>query len=272
MYTGGTVSRRGCLLACLLALIGCQTHEQPPALPPAHLPYWRVAQPASRAVGCASLDAWVSKSGKSGLGLTVQLRPREQGCAAELSAATLIVAGQRISATAIGTGEYRYLPFLFDNDVAWRAGVRDATVELVLHTGGPAATTTVALQQVGLQPHHGVLEFHQTRAGCARVDGELLDLNRGAVVLRLGFEAVEPGCRVRFAGMTPGAGRSAPALAPAGDVWYALPARWVLGFGPGEFVAPKSWWDRELLVATPDGQTHPIGVTVTVPFNPWPLL
>ncbi|HXU80660.1 MAG TPA: hypothetical protein VN914_04645 [Polyangia bacterium] len=264
------MSPPGPLLACLLALlVGCDTRQWRPTLPPAHLAYWRVAQPAARSVGCASVDAWVSKSGKAGLGLTVELRPREPACSPRLGGATLVVAGQRVSTVPVRTGaEHHYLPFLFDNDRAWRAGVRDAHVELLLDTGGPAITATIALHQLGLQPHDGVVGQEETQAGCARVDAEVLDLREGRVVLRLHLQSAQAGCRVRFAGIsserTARTGRLD--VAPPTDRWYSLPTRWVLSFALEQAVSAKQPWGKEVLVATSDGKTHPVAVGVSRPF------
>jgi hypothetical protein len=265
--------RRACLLALVVA--GCAAHAGSVrrSAAPTSLPYWQVssiwrASPVGRSAGCSSLDAWVSKSGKTGLGLTVELR-KSGACSAEILEATLTVAGQPVSAvtaspSTTGDREHRYLPFLFDNDRAWRSGVQDARVTLLVRAEGTRSTVTIPLRQFALQPHSGVLTQHETEAGCARVDAEVLDF-QGSIVLRLDVSAARPGCRVRFAGVSGGrTGDPGPLeLGPATDVWYSLPTRWVLSFRPAHGLTFKDCCGATIHLSTEDGKIHavPLGIS-----------
>ena len=257
-----------------LALAGCDDWGQRFVAAPGVLPYWQVSslwQLSPAPAGCASVNPWVSKSGKTGLGLTVELRGRDPACAPAIVEASLAVAGQRISAVPSTPGDPApwYLPFLFDNDRLWRAGVQDARVTLLVRTEGKhTAPVSIPLRQLGVQPHNGVIELYEREAGCARVDAQLLDLGE-PIVLALDLSAARPGCRVRFAGVS-AKGTGDPGrlgLAPATDVWSPLPVRWVFSFHPARPLSFKDGWGGGIQLQTEDGKLHTIHLGVGPQFR-----
>jgi len=100
---------------------------------------------------CADVDAWASKSGKEGLGVTLELRGRSTTpCVVTITAARLRVGVEEYLAkqlpepptVRLGQRVNAYLAFAFDGDRAWNDGAAGALVIT-------AATTTVTfnLQQ-----------------------------------------------------------------------------------------------------------------------------
>lgn len=108
-------------------------------------PFWEVTGNAAPVFGCAEAAAWVSKSGKTGLGLTVRLHATGGACSVDLTGASLELVDRRV---ARGVPERRhldlarcqvehvYVPFRFDSEAAWNAGVRSGTIDIQLATGG----------------------------------------------------------------------------------------------------------------------------------------
>jgi len=97
------------------------------------------------------IRVWISKSGKEGLGATVEARiDSSRGeCVASVEDARLVIDGTAIdpaapppSATMAG-GEpaYLYLPFIFDNEAMWNDGRVRGTLHLAMKIdcGRPAA-------------------------------------------------------------------------------------------------------------------------------------
>lgn len=100
---------------------------------------WNLADAPARRVGCGDFEAWVVKSGRQGVGVTVRLNSLEAACAMRVQRASIVIFGDaehpaaRLPApVVVGAGKpiHLYLPFLFDNLGAWRRGSRDG--ELVL--------------------------------------------------------------------------------------------------------------------------------------------
>ena len=127
------------------ALGGCVVMRPPT---PAERPRWRLTQPVVFGHGCALGRAFVRKSGKAGVGMTLELRSRAD-CAIAIRRAQLVLAdGKRVDA---GVREvpalrgrslvYTWLAFPFDNTAAWNAGVVDGAFELDLVVAGAAAPT-----------------------------------------------------------------------------------------------------------------------------------
>jgi len=117
-------------------------------LPPRVLrdyPRWRIVGGQAFARDCLRAEAYVRKSGKTGIGVTLVLRSLHD-CAVEIRRAELVFPdGHRATATAEAralapmagrTLRYHWLPLRFDNDRAWDDGQRDATLELELAIAG----------------------------------------------------------------------------------------------------------------------------------------
>lgn len=73
----------GKALLAAVALICVATSKAPP-VPPADVPMWSIAsQPLT--LPCGTADVWVSKSGKTGLGITVRIAPTRSRQASEIA-------------------------------------------------------------------------------------------------------------------------------------------------------------------------------------------
>lgn len=125
-------------------------------------PAWVVAGPAQRDVGCAQVEAWISKSGKQGLGVTLRFTSAtETSCYVQIASARVVLEGATIaSLTALPTAvappptAYVYLPFGFDNEAAWNDRKNVAKLDLALTpAGGPEITWEIPLEQ-RLTAHH----------------------------------------------------------------------------------------------------------------------
>lgn len=110
-------------------------------------PFWEVTGNAAPVLGCAETAAWVVKSGKTGLGLTVRLHATGGDCRVDFTSASI-----RLASGGVAPGvperrhlelarcqvEHVYVPFRFDSEAAWNLGIRSGTIELGLATGGVA--------------------------------------------------------------------------------------------------------------------------------------
>lgn len=147
----GTLARATALLATLLA---CVATAPPPSS--RGYPSWRLEHLGARQVGCARVDAWVSKSGKEGVGVTLSARRAASGpCRFEVRSAAVHVAGRSWPASRLPSASeldeserYFYLPFVFDNEALWNDRRRSGQLELVL------ASTTGAPERVVLSMVH----------------------------------------------------------------------------------------------------------------------
>jgi hypothetical protein len=140
---------------------------------PRAFPLWRVTGAQLLQAGCARLTPWVSKSGKTGLGVSWQLDWQPgAACKVGVAGATLTIAGQQVqvpgvaelsagATTTIGeppdvvTVPARlYLPVPFDGEASWNAGVREATLDVVMTVdGAPTAPTRLVLRHEWPDPH-----------------------------------------------------------------------------------------------------------------------
>jgi len=131
-------------------------------------PFWEITANATPVLGCAETAAWVVKSGKTGLGLTVRLHATGGACKVDLTAASLRLANgtlvrgvpdKRHLDLARCQIEHVYLPFRFDSEAAWNLGVRSGTIRIDLATGGVAQTWSM--------PASHVLRAYQTTRNTA---------------------------------------------------------------------------------------------------------
>jgi hypothetical protein len=105
-------------------------------------PEWRIVSNADSALSCANVHAWVSKTGKEGMGVTVRVAPQDH-CYVAVQAARLQIGNQEIPAAELPPVEQYvetqpapvYLAFPFDGQAAWNHQVRSATLHLVLASG-----------------------------------------------------------------------------------------------------------------------------------------
>ena len=134
--------------ALALAALACAATEPPRYA--RQYPLWQLEPPAALpvALACARGRAWVVKSGKSGVGLTVELMGAATGpCRVVLRGARLELTGGRAIRSAAPQPpaaawtlapcqvQRFYLPFLFDNNAAWNHGARSGRFLLDLVVG-----------------------------------------------------------------------------------------------------------------------------------------
>lgn len=138
--------------AVILVLLGGCVVVRPPRFE--ERPRWSLAAPAHYAAACAEADAFIRKSGKTGLGLSVRVRSSSD-CTFTVTASR-IVFGRRVFASGAagpvalpGRSQlYVWLPIRFDNDAMWNAGHDDATIELdVAVAAAPTATWKFGVHQ-----------------------------------------------------------------------------------------------------------------------------
>jgi len=123
------------LAACLIAITACL---------PGHrvrtYPRWVAIGGRDLRAGCAVADAFVRKSGKEGLGVTVEVRSLYD-CDARIDLALIFPDGRRATAPSIDQKmigrslAYLWMPIRFDGDAAWNDGAHTAQLELDLHAG-----------------------------------------------------------------------------------------------------------------------------------------
>jgi hypothetical protein len=120
-------------------------------------PFWELRGETAPVLGCAEAAAWVVKSGKTGLGLTVRLHATGGACRVELAGASLRLAdGTEVRGVpekprlqlARCQVEHVYVPFRFDSEAAWNLGVRSGTVELGVAAGGAPHRWRMGIEHV----------------------------------------------------------------------------------------------------------------------------
>jgi hypothetical protein len=121
---------------------------------PRNYPAWVLLEPARATRGASSLELWVSKSGKEGIGVTVEVQScgesgegkrnaEGRGQRLELLGAALAVGGQAFPAELPAAREVRagetihlYLPIPFDNERLWNQGQREGQLQVRLRLDG----------------------------------------------------------------------------------------------------------------------------------------
>ncbi len=125
-----------------LALVVAAVASLATSRPPRPFTAWTVAGQNVHHAGCATLEVWVSKSGKEGVGISLASQA-DEACTVRVERATLVVGGRRFVSEASGLEVARggtvYLPFLFDNESLWNDGERTGNLELDLVAAGERA-------------------------------------------------------------------------------------------------------------------------------------
>jgi hypothetical protein len=105
-------------------------------------PAWQIETLGARRIGCAVVEVWISKSGKQGLGATIEVTPQSSaGCqvlvrSARFSAGPISVdAAELPSAATARDKSWLYLPFAFDNNTLWNDEHHEGRLELVIQAG-----------------------------------------------------------------------------------------------------------------------------------------
>lgn len=160
------------LTVIAVAVVFCAATSAPRYRYPRSYPTWRAAGLASRVDACAEVKAWISKSGKQGVGVTVRLSGRgERACRVELTAAHFAIGERRIAVAVLPSSvivqpasvEYFYLPFAFDNEGAWNRGERRGDLALALsYDGAPSPELRVTFEHRRDRAHDQV-DYHQPR-------------------------------------------------------------------------------------------------------------
>jgi hypothetical protein len=131
------------LLLSLLVLLGACGDPQHPR----HYPRW-VVEPAAVDIqwrDCVGVRAFVRRSGKQGIGVTLEVRSRTD-CAVTIAAATVVLEDGTRAAGELPALDglrgrslaYLWMPVRFDGDRAWNRGSRRGQLELTLALGGVA--------------------------------------------------------------------------------------------------------------------------------------
>lgn len=91
----------GKVFVAVVAVVSVAT-SAPPPVSPANVPMWSIAsQPL--ALPCGTADLWVSKSGKTGMGITVRITPSRQGAVQDPAGRpSQVAAGSTPSTTPAG--------------------------------------------------------------------------------------------------------------------------------------------------------------------------
>jgi hypothetical protein len=118
------------------------------ATPPPHrvrnYPAWEFDRPQNKQLYGIEARLWVSKSAKSGLGITLRLKnPKEQISEFDLVLAQLSIGELTIDAKQAAkkitlkphSSYHLYLPFLFDNQKLWNKNIRQAILYLRFNQG-----------------------------------------------------------------------------------------------------------------------------------------
>lgn len=138
--------------ALLLLVFGACVVTRPPEM--GERPRWRLTAPASYGADCAQVDAFIRKSGKTGIGLALRVRSIAD-CSFTITAARIVFGRRVVTAGAVGplalpgrSQLYAWLPIKFDNDAVWNDDRNDATIELdVAVAAQPTATWKIPVHQ-----------------------------------------------------------------------------------------------------------------------------
>ena len=130
------------VLAAVVALAGCGGAYR-------DYPRWRLTGGADVAHDCVEATGFVRVSGKTGVGLSVQLRSRRD-CAVQITKAALVLGDRRYPAELPPAEQlagrslvYVWLPFAFDNNAAWNDGRRSGQFEIELTANGQPVVWTM---------------------------------------------------------------------------------------------------------------------------------
>jgi hypothetical protein len=140
---GGCRPRPAWARFCVLAMAAFFSIATPAPMMARRFPEWRVVRGDALALACAKVHAWISKSGKEGLGVTLRLTATAS-CVVAVREARLVVDGHEVPAVAVppeqrvgvGAPVHVYLPFSFDGEGAWNRGARTARLKLAFELVG----------------------------------------------------------------------------------------------------------------------------------------
>ncbi len=115
---------------------------------PRNYPVWQVESGGSFSNSCVSVETWVGKSGKQGIGLVLKLTPQtDRGCHLRIGGGRFVIGDVEVNDYACpfdvfvppGGPQHTWVPFYFDNEKLWNQGHRRGLLELELTTDGMLA-------------------------------------------------------------------------------------------------------------------------------------
>ncbi|MBA2665045.1 MAG: hypothetical protein H0U74_22350 [Bradymonadaceae bacterium] len=155
------------LLAGAAGLASIATPSMDPCRPQQvrNYPVWQIAEAAQTARGCVQLDAWISRSGKEGLGLTLRARNIDEApCELSASTARVHIGGQAYDGEfgdgpiRLGSGEehHFYAPVFFPSQDIWNGGEHEGRLELSFAVNAEPKSWSLALQHHFTGPFRAV--------------------------------------------------------------------------------------------------------------------
>lgn len=137
-------------LACVPLLVGCIVTRPPKT---EDRPRWYITSDAGLDRDCVSARAMIRKSGKQGVGVSLQLRSRTD-CTVSIDSVKLELAKSTTAVPAIAPLSlrgrslvYAWLPVPFDNNAAWNDEHNNAAIHLELKIAGKPVTWTISMEQ-----------------------------------------------------------------------------------------------------------------------------
>ena len=135
--------RHANIAAFVVALAALASVATSRPMKPRAYPAWKLVSGQQHTQQCVDLLGWVTKSGKTGFGMSIELRSKGD-CMVEVAKAELLLDGQTVAAADLWDpidmkGHsllFAYIPFEFDNNTAWNDELRDGIVELHVNTNG----------------------------------------------------------------------------------------------------------------------------------------
>ena len=158
----------------VIAIAGAASIATSTPLKPRAYPAWQFVAGQRHTQECVDVYAWVSKSGKTGFGMSIELRSRGN-CMVEVATAELQLDGRTLAAAdrwdAIDMKGhsllFAYIPFEFDNNQAWNDELRDGVVQVQLTTNGnggpPWRITAEHRRNATHQPGYGSQGWEDTK-------------------------------------------------------------------------------------------------------------
>ena len=126
-------------------------------------PAWKLREAGAWRIGCANIDAWVSKSGKSGVGVTLQMESGSTSpCAVRVERARIEVGPVTAHAAVLPVPrtvqaiEHAYVPFEFDNEALWNDDFRAGELVVAIRAGS-------ATRELRIPMDHTLEGFHRMR-------------------------------------------------------------------------------------------------------------
>ena len=159
---------------CIAPALSCNSTSRSTAHVRTQFAFWSVPGQRTFAIGCARVEAWVARSGKEGIGVSIAARSDAPDCTVLLSEAWLNLPKGAVKAVSL-PGPARlsdrerlmYVPIAFDNEAAWNGGERTGELILRFEVGGERRE----LRQPAIQRIEPILaQPRATRAGPMTID------------------------------------------------------------------------------------------------------